>query len=111
MLRLQVRTDDGYIYPADGSSSEARYPAPRGRRTYDAQAYPQRTPQYYDNRGYAPAAAGLLLPTAALLSAARAVHLSGLTRVFCGSALHPSAAPRKRRCCAEYLTATVCQTS
>ncbi len=52
----QVRTDDGYIYPADGSSSEARYPAPRGRGTYDAQAYPQ--PQYYNNRGYAPAPQG-----------------------------------------------------
>ena len=36
------RADDGYIYPADGSSNEARYPAPRGsRRVYDAQAYPQ----------------------------------------------------------------------
>src|SRR4029077_1508315 len=31
----QSRPDDGYIYPADGSSNEARYPAPRGRRTYD----------------------------------------------------------------------------
>jgi hypothetical protein len=41
---------DGYIYPADGSSAEARYPAPRGyRRMYDAQGQ-----QYYDNRGYAP---------------------------------------------------------
>src|SRR3954469_9830735 len=29
---------DGYIYPADGSSNETRYPAPRGyRRMYDAQ--------------------------------------------------------------------------
>src|ERR1700738_144937 len=36
----QVRADDGYIYPADGSSNEARYPAPRGRRIYDAQAAP-----------------------------------------------------------------------
>ena len=45
--------DDGYIYPADGSSDVARYPAPRSsRRLYDAQVYPQ--PQYYDNRGYAP---------------------------------------------------------
>jgi hypothetical protein len=52
----QQRADDGYIYPADGSSSEARYPAPRGRRLYDAQATPQ--PQYYDNRGYAPAPQG-----------------------------------------------------
>ncbi len=50
----QVRGDDGYIYPADGSSSEARYPAPRGRRVYDAQATPQ--PQYY--RGYPPAPQG-----------------------------------------------------
>jgi hypothetical protein len=47
------RPDDGYIYPADGSSDAARYPAPRGsRRLYNAQGYPQ--PQYYDNRGYAP---------------------------------------------------------
>jgi hypothetical protein len=43
------RPDDGYIYPADGSSDGARYPAPRGsRRVYNAQGYPQ--PQYYDNR-------------------------------------------------------------
>ena len=47
------RADDGYIYPADGSDSGARYPAPRGsRRGYDAQSYPQQ--QFYDNRGYAP---------------------------------------------------------
>src|SRR5216684_6522333 len=37
----QVRADDGYIYPADGSSNEARYPAPRGRRVYDTQVYGQ----------------------------------------------------------------------
>jgi hypothetical protein len=49
----QIRPDDGYIYPADGSPDGARYPAPRGnRRLYDAQATPQQ--QYYDNRGYAP---------------------------------------------------------
>jgi L,D-transpeptidase catalytic domain len=48
----QQRADDGYIYPADGSPDEARYPAPRGsRRIYGAQQQPQ--PQY-DN-GYAPA--------------------------------------------------------
>jgi hypothetical protein len=52
----QVRADDGYIYPADGSSGEARYPAPRGRRLYDAQATPQPQPQYY--RGYPPAPQG-----------------------------------------------------
>jgi hypothetical protein len=51
----QARADDGYIYPADGSSNEARYPAPRGRRVYNADAYGQRQ-QYYDNGGYAPAA-------------------------------------------------------
>jgi len=44
--------DDGYIYPADGSSDGARYPAPRGyRRQYEAQAQPQY--YAYDN-GYAP---------------------------------------------------------
>jgi hypothetical protein len=48
----QQRADDGYIYPADGSSSEQRYPAPPGyRRVYDAQAtQPQQ--YYYDSRGY-----------------------------------------------------------
>ena len=50
------RADDGYIYPADGSSNAAIYPAPPGsrRRLYDAQSYPQPQTQYYDNRGYAP---------------------------------------------------------
>jgi hypothetical protein len=52
----QVRADDGYIYPADGSSDVARYPAPRGRSLYDAQVQPQS--QYYANRGYAPAPQG-----------------------------------------------------
>ena len=51
----QVRADDGYIYPADGSSSEARYPAPPSRRVYDTQVYQQPQQQYYGNRGYAPA--------------------------------------------------------
>ena len=54
----QARADDGYIYPADGSSNAARYPAPRGSRpVYDAQGYGQQgygQQQYYDNRGYAP---------------------------------------------------------
>ena len=55
----QARADDGYIYPADGSSNEARYPAP-GRRVYDTQAYQQQQPQpqYYGNRGYVPAPQG-----------------------------------------------------
>jgi hypothetical protein len=54
--QAQQQPDDGYIYPADGSSDAARYPAPRGtsRRVYDAQGYSQPQPQYYDNRGYAP---------------------------------------------------------
>ena len=48
----QARVDDGYIYPADGSSSDARYPAPRSsRRAYDGQVYYQQQPAY-DNRGY-----------------------------------------------------------
>jgi hypothetical protein len=47
----QARVDDGYFYPADGSTSDARYPAPRSSRNpYDAQVYYQR-PQY-DNRVY-----------------------------------------------------------
>src|SRR5437660_658931 len=54
----QARADDGYIYPADGSSNEARYPAP-GRRVYDTQAYQQQQQQQqYGNRGYAPAPQG-----------------------------------------------------
>jgi hypothetical protein len=76
-LAPQARADDGYIYPADGSSNEARYPAP-GRRVYDTQAYQQpqtyqqpqvyqqppqpQQQQYYGNRGYAPAPQGYYQP-------------------------------------------------
>lgn len=55
------RADDGYIYPADGYSNEARYPAPPSRRIYDTQAYQQQQQQqqqYYTSRGYAPAPQG-----------------------------------------------------
>ena len=46
----QQRPDDGYIYPADGSSDQQIYPAPRSSRSaYGAQSYPQ--PQY-QNPGY-----------------------------------------------------------
>jgi hypothetical protein len=47
------RADDGYIYPADGSSDAQVYPAPRdSRRVYNnAQAQPQ-PQQYYNNQGY-----------------------------------------------------------
>jgi L,D-transpeptidase catalytic domain len=48
----QARVDDGYIYPADGNSDVARYPAPRSNRIYGAQAYGEQ--QANDNRGYAP---------------------------------------------------------
>jgi hypothetical protein len=57
----QQRPDDGYIYPADGSSDDQRYPAPRttNRRVYNAQAYPQPQNQYYNNNpGYVPAPQG-----------------------------------------------------
>jgi hypothetical protein len=47
---VQAQADPDYIYPAEGSSDMARYPAPRGRRLYDTQVYQQ---QQYD-RGYAP---------------------------------------------------------
>jgi hypothetical protein len=56
----QTGADERYIYPADGSSNEARYPAP-GRRAYDTQAYQQQQQQYYD-RGYAPAPQGYYQP-------------------------------------------------
>ena len=50
----QPRQDDGYIYPADGSSDQQIYPAPRSSRpVYDAQVY-QRQPQPYQRRGYVP---------------------------------------------------------
>jgi hypothetical protein len=46
--QVQVQADEDYIYPADGSSDTARYPAPRSsRRLYDAQANP---PQKYSDR-------------------------------------------------------------
>lgn len=46
----QQRPDDGYIYPADGSSNAQVYPAPPSNRPlYHARAYPRR---YYNN-GYA----------------------------------------------------------
>jgi hypothetical protein len=48
----QVQADPDYIYPADGSSDLARYPAPRSRRLYDAQANPPQ--RYNDRRVYAP---------------------------------------------------------
>jgi len=59
--RRVMPQDDGYIYPADGNSDGARYPAPRdSRRLYDARAYPQpqTQTQYYQNPGYAPAPQG-----------------------------------------------------
>jgi L,D-transpeptidase catalytic domain len=50
----QERANDGYIYPADGSSNQQIYPAPRsGQRVYNAQDYPQPQYQYYDNPNYA----------------------------------------------------------
>ncbi|MCA1457881.1 L,D-transpeptidase [Bradyrhizobium sp. BRP22] len=52
----QVRADDGYIYPADGSSTAQMYPAPRSRRVYDTQTY-YRQPQQYSDR-YVPAPQG-----------------------------------------------------
>lgn len=49
----QPRADDGYIYPADGSSTDKRYPAPRGYvRGYDGQVYYQQQPTYDNGYGY-----------------------------------------------------------
>ncbi|MGH6715524.1 MAG: L,D-transpeptidase, partial [Bradyrhizobium sp.] len=47
----QQRPDDGYIYPANGSSNAQVYPAPPSRHLYDARANPRR---YYNNPRYAP---------------------------------------------------------
>jgi hypothetical protein len=53
----QERPDDGYIYPADGSASDQRYPAPTrrlfGAQAYQQQQYPQQQYQGYDNPAYA----------------------------------------------------------
>jgi hypothetical protein len=50
---VQERPDDGYIYPADGSSDTQIYPAPRSsRRLYNAQGYPQPQYQYGNSPGY-----------------------------------------------------------
>jgi hypothetical protein len=49
----QVRANDGYIYPADGSSNDRRYPAPRGyARSTDGQVYYQQQPTYGNSYGY-----------------------------------------------------------
>ncbi|MBI5264145.1 MAG: L,D-transpeptidase [Bradyrhizobium sp.] len=54
----QQQADDDYIYPADGSSDGARYPAPRSsRRLYGSQVLPEQQYQYYDpgyRQQYAP---------------------------------------------------------
>ena len=52
------RADDGYIYPADGSSNEARYPAPPAAAASTTPKPIQQQQQYYGNRGYAPAPQG-----------------------------------------------------
>jgi hypothetical protein len=56
------RPDDGYIYPADGSSDRQVYPAPRqDRRLFGAQVYqqPQQQPRAYNNnQGYVQAPPG-----------------------------------------------------
>jgi hypothetical protein len=58
----QPRRDDGYIYPADGSSSEQVYPAPRRAQVYPSPAYPPQQQLYYYDRGYAPAPQGYYQP-------------------------------------------------
>ena len=55
----QARLDSGYIYPADGSSTDARYPAPRSvQRSYDGQVYYQQQPGYTNGYGYQSAPQG-----------------------------------------------------
>jgi hypothetical protein len=50
--RRYMPQDDNYIYPADGSDTGTRYPAPRSGRVYGAQVYQQQPQAYYD-QGYA----------------------------------------------------------
>ena len=51
--RRYMPQDDNYIYPADGSDTGARYPAPRGSRPlYDAQVYQQQQQQQQQPRPY-----------------------------------------------------------
>ncbi len=58
-----VQADDGYIYPADGSSNAQIYPAPRpAQRVYGAQSYPQPQYQYDNNPNYAPQPQGTYQP-------------------------------------------------
>jgi hypothetical protein len=54
------RPDDGYIYPADGSSDQQVYPSPRqDRRLFGAQVYQAPQPQpRYNNQGYVQAPPG-----------------------------------------------------
>ncbi|MCK1707651.1 L,D-transpeptidase [Bradyrhizobium sp. 143] len=49
--RRYMPQDDNYIYPADGSDTGARYPAPRTNRVYGAQVYPPQPQPSYD-QGY-----------------------------------------------------------
>ncbi len=66
----QQRPDDGYIYPADGSATDQRYPAPPIRRLFGAQAYQQQQQPYpqqqyqggYDNPSYAQPQQGYYQP-------------------------------------------------
>jgi hypothetical protein len=48
----QQRANNGYIYPADGSSNDQRYPAPpsSGRQLYGAQPYQQQQQQVYQQQ-------------------------------------------------------------
>jgi L,D-transpeptidase catalytic domain len=49
----QQRADDGYIYPADGSSTDPRYPAPRtGRQLYGAQVNSQQQAYQQQQQAY-----------------------------------------------------------
>jgi hypothetical protein len=48
----QQRADDGYIYPADGSSADQRYPMPRSsQRAYGGQTYYDQQQPVYDGYG------------------------------------------------------------
>ena len=89
---LQQRPDDGYIYPADGSSSDPVYPAPR--RTYGAQqVYPQQQRYYYEPRLCAGSAR--LLPAAPRPISRAAITPTRIDAPYSSPTRGPYARPRQ----------------
>ena len=77
--RCRPRADNGYIYPADGTTPSRAIPRPPAAAAlYDAQANQQQQQQYYPIKAMRRPRRVLLSAAPAILSAARSEHLSGL---------------------------------